>query len=295
METVNELVAKCETAVDCAGVYPRSQLVLSLFPGIDLLGRAFESVGFCVVRGPDLITGGDVRNFRGVPGRFDGIIGGPPCQGFSAANRYRNDPNHESVRNSKEMLRQFLRVVHRCQPTWWALENVPAVPDVRASGYEVQRVPISDRECGGDQIRTRHIQFGHREGWIIRPQRAGESVNPRRKTGPVAASITTKPNSKWESFADHCRRQGFKSSDIKLPGMTKEAKFRAVGNGVPFLMGSELAVAVSVAGPRQDSDCPCGCGRILTGRQRASTATCRKRLQLARDYSRTSNWRHAVQ
>lgn len=30
-------------------------LVLSLFPGIGLLDRGFEDLGFCVVRGPDLI------------------------------------------------------------------------------------------------------------------------------------------------------------------------------------------------------------------------------------------------
>lgn len=36
------------------------QLVLSLFPGIGLLDMAFEEEGFCVVRGPDLLWGGDV-------------------------------------------------------------------------------------------------------------------------------------------------------------------------------------------------------------------------------------------
>ncbi len=34
-----------------------TQLVLSVFPGIDLLGRGFEAEGFCVVRGPDLLWG----------------------------------------------------------------------------------------------------------------------------------------------------------------------------------------------------------------------------------------------
>lgn len=35
-----------------------SNLVLSLFPGFDLLGRAFEEEGFTIVRGPDKIWGG---------------------------------------------------------------------------------------------------------------------------------------------------------------------------------------------------------------------------------------------
>jgi DNA (cytosine-5)-methyltransferase 1 len=61
----------------------KPQLVLSLFPGIGLLDMAFEEAGFCVVRGPDVLFGGDIRRFHPLPGRFDGVIGGPPCQWFS--------------------------------------------------------------------------------------------------------------------------------------------------------------------------------------------------------------------
>ena len=59
-----------------------TRLVLSLFPGIGLLDRAFEDEGYCVVRGPDLIWGGDVHGFHPPMDTFDGIIGGPPCQCF---------------------------------------------------------------------------------------------------------------------------------------------------------------------------------------------------------------------
>ena len=52
-------------------------VVLSLFPGIGLLDQAFEEEGFCVVRGPDLLWGGDIRRFHPPAGVFDGIIGGP--------------------------------------------------------------------------------------------------------------------------------------------------------------------------------------------------------------------------
>lgn len=37
-----------------------SGAVLSLFPGLGLLDLAFEDAGFCVVRGPDHLWGGDV-------------------------------------------------------------------------------------------------------------------------------------------------------------------------------------------------------------------------------------------
>lgn len=60
-------------------------VVLSLFPGIGLLDKAFEDAGFQVVRGPDLIWGGDVRRFHVNSNMFAGIIGGPPCQTHSTA------------------------------------------------------------------------------------------------------------------------------------------------------------------------------------------------------------------
>lgn len=57
-------------------------VVLSLFPGIGLMDRGFEEEGFCVVRGPDILWGGDIRRFRVPAGLFDGINGGPPyCTG----------------------------------------------------------------------------------------------------------------------------------------------------------------------------------------------------------------------
>ncbi len=56
--------------------------VLSLFPGIGLLDRAFEEIGFAVVRGPDLLWGDDITDFHPQPSCYAGIIGGPPCQAF---------------------------------------------------------------------------------------------------------------------------------------------------------------------------------------------------------------------
>lgn len=62
-----------------------NRLVLSTFPGLGLLDRAFEELGFVVVRGPDLLWGGDMRRFRCPRGVFAGLIGGPPCQKGSTA------------------------------------------------------------------------------------------------------------------------------------------------------------------------------------------------------------------
>jgi len=262
-----------------------TELVLSLFSGVGLLDRAFVEAGLCVVRGPDLIHGGDICEFTGVPGRFSGIVAGPPCQGFSTANRYRIDSDHHSVQNSRKMLQQAMRIIHECQPEWWLIENVPAVPDVYSDGYQVQRIAISDWQCGGTQERSRHYQFGHRAGWIIRPKRVNDCSRNRKK-GRRPKAVTTKRTSAID-FPDHCRKQGL-SSPVSLPGWTQTAKFAAVGNGVPLTTGRAIAAAVAGRGPRCQDDCPCGCGRLCSGRRKTATDSCRKRWELMRKRARSS-------
>ena len=254
-------------------------LVLSLFPGVGLLDRAFSSAGFCVVKGPDLITGGDVRDFVGVPGRFDGIVAGPPCQGFSVANSHRKNADHKSVVNSRQMLRETCRIIYECNPEWFLIENVPCVPDVRIDGYFVQRIPITDQECGGVQLRSRHVQFGSWYGHIIRPIRVNDCTRNRKKGRPAKA-VTTKTE-RYKDFPDVCRRQGL-DTPIELQGWTRSAKVKAVANGVPLRMGRVLAAAIAVRGPRDAAaDCQCGCGRSVSARALTATASCRKRKQLS--------------
>jgi DNA (cytosine-5)-methyltransferase 1 len=255
-----------------------TELVLSLFPGIGLLDRAFAAAGFCIVQAADKITGGDVREFHGVPGLIKGIVAGPPCQGFSWANSKRKKADHYSVQHSREMLQHTCRIIVECRPEWFLIENVPLVPDVRIDGYTVQRIPITHLECGGVQLRSRHIQFGSIHGDLIRPIRVNDCTRNRKKGRPAKA-VTTKTE-EWKDYADVCRRQDLEQP-IKLKGWSKSAKVMAVANGVPLRMGRALAAAVADrAGPR-DSDCLCGCGRSVSGKQLTATASCRKRKQLS--------------
>ncbi len=287
---------------------PSQQLVLSLFPGVDLLGRAFAHAGFVVVRGPDLITGDDIAQFRGIANRFDGVIAGPPCQGFSTANRHRGDRGHPSVVRSIDCLREFARVVGQCGPTWWLCENVPGVPDVRVLGYHVQRVAIADDECGGPQLRMRHVQFGHVGGLEIRPHRATDAAatetRARRDNGPKTPAATTKPCAAGVTFSEQCAAQGLdKMPD--LPGWTTAGKMRAVGNGVSMHVGRALADAVAALSVPTlrvwERLCACGCGRPVDGRshQQCATITCRKRVENMRHnprpYVDADGWHDAPQ
>jgi hypothetical protein len=101
-------------------------LVLSLFPGADLLGMGFELEGFCVVRGPDVLLGGDVRGWHVPAGKFDGVIGGPPCKQFSQAIASRGGAHAATQDN---LIPEYERLVREAAPRlFWVMENVPEAP-----------------------------------------------------------------------------------------------------------------------------------------------------------------------
>lgn len=252
-------------------------LVLSLFSGIGLLDSGFREAGFCVVSAGDLILGQDVRDFRGMPGRFDGIIGGSPCQDFSMARRT------PPTGNGLKMLAEFARVVKECGPDWWLLENVPQVPDLNILGYQVQRFNLNATECGSNQNRNRRFQFGSRAGLVA-------VVKRERSTLAVRRCVTASEGGKTDrrTFADFCGLQGL-PPDFDLPEFHTAAKYRAVGNGVNLHVARVVAAAIRETA-RHDGPglftgakfCACGCGRFVTGKQKSATDKCRKYLQKQR-------------
>lgn len=140
-------------------------LVLSIFPGIDLLGRAFEEEGYCVVRGPDVIWGGDVRAFHPPAGMFEGVIGGPPCQAFSALRHLIRHNGHEP--RFGNLIPEYERVVFEAQPSWFLMENVPDAPIPQVEGYHVYWFWLTDQQAGGVQPRKRRFTFGSRDGRML--------------------------------------------------------------------------------------------------------------------------------
>lgn len=244
------------------------QLVLSLFPGIGLLDRAFEDEGFCVVRGPDVLWGGDVRRFHPPAGVFGGVIGGPPCQPFSQlvhivrANGY--EPRHPNL------IPEFERVVAETQPTWFVMEEVPAAPVPAIDGYLVHSAPLNNRWVGGTQNRKRMISFGTHDGRVLpidvnalepfewdfavvadarrRPERQAAGGKPKgnhskssslnRAGGQLPRGEVVLP------LAEMCRLQGLPQGFLDESPFTLTAKRRMVGNGVPLTMGRAIASAV---------------------------------------------------
>lgn len=234
-------------------------LVLSLFPGIGLLDQAFEEAGFCMVRGPDLLWGGDVRSFHPPCGRFDGIVGGPPCQAFSrmrhivAANGFETAPN---------LIPEFERVVAEAAPSWFLMENVEGAPVPAVEGYRVHGVVLCDHWVGGATSRRRRFSFGTPAGTRLEvetlalhrtdPERAALARGGGRTT-PVALGGSRRPKRSLNAseprrlgLAEHARLQGL-PPDFDLPPFTAAAKIQAIGNAVPISMGRAVAAAVRKA------------------------------------------------
>jgi len=143
-------------------------LILSVFPGFGLLDHAFTVEGFTVVRGPDVIWGGDIRTFHPPPGVFDGIIGGDPCQSHSAlANLVRAKGLEPSF---PDMTPEYKRVVEEARPAWFLRENVPKAPEIKPDGYDVRSFMLDNSTLdsgdgwGNEQMRKRRWWYGVRDG-----------------------------------------------------------------------------------------------------------------------------------
>lgn len=105
--------------------------------------------------------------------KIDGIIGGPPCQGFSlSGNRDKNDP-----RNSLFM--EFVRFVKHFKPSFFVMENVTGILSMKtkngesvkelikeeftAAGYNLEIFTLNAAEFGVPQSRLRVFFIGLRK------------------------------------------------------------------------------------------------------------------------------------
>ena len=249
-------------------------LVLSLFPGIGLLDMAFEEEGFCVVRGPDLLWSGDVRSFHPPAGRFDGVIGGPPCQLFT---RLRHLVPNAGQKHGN-MIPEFVRCVAESRPAWFVMENVPDAPTPEIDGYSIIGNTLNNRWFGSEQHRERRINFGATD-WTM-PARFLRGLEFAPLDHPEFSQAVTSSLRKVpvamvrDGNGGHKRKRGLLPDGrrpgpdrgpraelgdmLRLQGLPEDffgedspftvtAKRKMVGNGVPLPMGRAVAKAVKRA------------------------------------------------
>lgn len=163
------------------------RMLLSVFPGIDLLGLAFAEVfpDDCIVRGPDVIFGSlhDVRTFHVPPGVFWGVFGGPPCQMFSKLANLMRANGHEP--RFGNLIPEFARIVEEAQPVWYLMENVRAAPVPEPIGYHpAHELMLNNRWLGEEQNRLRRFCFGVRAD--LEPRRLDVTPDIALFDAPIA-------------------------------------------------------------------------------------------------------------
>ena len=115
--------------------------VIDLFAGAGGLSLGFVNTGRYAIKAafennptmqktyclnhPDVEVKGDVcsadyADIRKKYGKIDVVIGGPPCQGFSNANRQKN----HIISHNNMMVKQYIRAIIELQPDAFVMENV---------------------------------------------------------------------------------------------------------------------------------------------------------------------------
>ncbi|WP_206538197.1 DNA cytosine methyltransferase [Listeria riparia] len=167
--------------------------VIDLFAGAGGLSLGFlQSGGYKIVaavennknarmtyknnHGKDTILYEDVRdvNFgdmRKEFGDIDVIIGGPPCQGFSNANRQKN--HVISLNNS--LVKDYFKAVRELSPKAFVMENVKMLTSETHRFYDSYKDHIEVSSLGLD-MSTSEILIGKKMG-------GGYSYNPFWKVG----------------------------------------------------------------------------------------------------------------
>lgn len=236
-------------------------LILSIFPGIDLLGRAFEEVWpeACIVRGPDILWGGEVRTFHPPPGVFAGVIGGPPCQAFSQLVHLVRHNGHQVAAN---LIPEYERCVSEARPDWFLMENMRGAPEPQVRGYAVASIVVNNRWCGGEQNRIRRFSFGVQGArpvdlwrWLeieaLEPAAWSSTVMARGASGPGTRTSRRAPikprGPSRATVADALRLQGLPADFFEHSPLTVEGQQRVIGNGVPLMLGRAIARAVRAA------------------------------------------------
>ncbi len=199
--------------------------------------------------GPDLIAAAGLK-----AGGLDGLIGGPPCQGFSFIGR------REILDSRNDMFSHFFRLVAETRPAFYVAENVPGILDsrydeVRARAFQrlpknyvsIAPIEVKASQYGAPTTRTRIFFIG------FDPKRFDSHLteidfHPTNGTQLVRVltalhGLPTRIDCRWQSEA-----QGWRKLESEVPGAfgQKVSGFIPAGLGNPeqvarYLNSSEVS------------------------------------------------------
>lgn len=251
---VDATLKPVRTPADSRSIEGRSASSSSL-SSLSFLGRIYSDVllsAWALPSCADLTFcgGGDVRSFHVPTGKFEGIIGGPPCQFASKAALTGSEaPN---------LIPEYLRLIEEAKPQWAVMENVEGVL-VEGAGPDWPYTVIRDWDCGGMTNRERVFWF----------RGIAPVIEPQTRPGKVGVDIErTVLASSWKSHStprfpkleyvkgeQAAELQGFPGLGEKImnaqpsyggkSGLSDSSRnilaVHMLGNGVPRAMGEYVA------------------------------------------------------
>lgn len=144
-----------------------------------------------------------------MPADVDVVVGGPPCQGFSALGK------RDAADERNSLWRQYAEVLTRVRPGYFVVENVPAfgrswqyqdfLAATRPGGfledYALEHRVLNAADYGAPQVRKRTVVIGHRRDLEApgfpeathAPEAAG-GLLPYRTVGEALLGVPTVPD-----------------------------------------------------------------------------------------------------
>lgn len=225
-ETYTAFLSKMPNKVPWTDEYLKSELpnalrVISLFSGAGMMDYAFaKDPRFKIVYAAEYmhdavrtyeenigmhIEERDIRTLKGTDmPEADIMIGGPPCQPFSNANRH--DNARGELHKEGDMFAHYVRLIRECGVKAFLIENVPALLTAKM-GYYVDllrdKLPdyhmamkvVTDSDLGGYTKRKRAIIIGCKTDTPVIPDL---KIKPARAAGTALLRVTQD----WPNFSD---------------------------------------------------------------------------------------------
>lgn len=178
-------------------------------------------------------------------GELVGVIGGPPCQGFSAIGR--RDP--KDIRN--QLFGHFMRIVSEAKPLFYLAENVPGIQDeknkvmldqafeyVDAEYHRLEPIEVKASDYGAPTSRTRLFFIGLRRDICSDPVSARASIaeKPQLPKVTVSAALEGLPKVVKETW--QTEEQGIRKVGI-LPTSHYATRMQGL---IPEKVGDPIAI-----------------------------------------------------
>ncbi|QLY81793.1 DNA cytosine methyltransferase [Clostridium intestinale] len=95
----------------------------------------------------------DFKQVKKIHGDIDFVIGGPPCQGFSNANRQKST----LISNNNKLVKEYIRAIEELRPKGFVLENVKTM-DSKTHKFYLSKNDINDCIIKGLQKKDEKVQ-----------------------------------------------------------------------------------------------------------------------------------------